>query len=147
MSLLATCFTLISCLLILRSWRWRGRVSPKRRLTSSGLDGITTAVRTSNPEFHICFQEASSDITTDGVWPSRRGISDHYSVTYVPTEVSSSAKDGKVCAMQCGYSKVSYSSECRSSLTMHNGYSKVSSSSKCRSSLTMQSAYYKDTVE
>jgi hypothetical protein len=44
--------------LILRSWRWRRYVPPKRRLTFNGLHGIisqkivlfiTTAVRTSNP--------------------------------------------------------------------------------------------------
>jgi hypothetical protein len=49
--------------LILRPWRWRRYVPPKRQLTFNGLHGIvsqkievfiTTAVRTSNPTLEVC---------------------------------------------------------------------------------------------
>lgn len=40
--------------------------------------------------------EAAFDITTDGVCPSRRGITDQYDVTYVPTEDELKAMDDLV---------------------------------------------------
>jgi hypothetical protein len=59
---LPAAFTLFFPWLILRLWRWRRHVPPKRRLTFNGLHGvisrkaelfITTGVRTSNPTFEI----------------------------------------------------------------------------------------------
>jgi hypothetical protein len=55
--LLVTCFRLLAWI-ILRPWRWRRHVPPKRRLTFNGLHGVmsqkiglflTTALRTSDP--------------------------------------------------------------------------------------------------
>jgi hypothetical protein len=38
--MLATCFTLVSCLVFLRPWRWKRHVPPKRQLTFMGLHGV-----------------------------------------------------------------------------------------------------------
>jgi hypothetical protein len=66
-------FTLVFCSLILRPWRWRRYIPPKRRLTFNGLHCIisqkiglfiNTAVRTSNPELNLLW--IVSGVSTTG---------------------------------------------------------------------------------